>query len=82
MLKGQGTLAVIKNEFMKDEILKHTMSHRENIFERLRNPEVAKAYLEAAFESFEDDNDIEALLSVVQDVAEQCRQLETIKKRI
>jgi hypothetical protein len=42
-LKGQGALAVIKNEFMKDKILKQTTSHKENLLKRLRDPEVAIA---------------------------------------
>jgi hypothetical protein len=55
---------------MKDKILKRTTSHREDLLKRLRNPEVAKAYLEAAFESYKKEGDIGALLSAVWDVAE------------
>ena len=38
--------------------------------EQLRNPEDAKIYLSVALEDFEKDEDIEALLLAVRDVAE------------
>lgn len=54
----------------KEAILKHTASYEDNLLERLKDPELAQAYLEAAVESYEKEGNTEALLLAMRDVAE------------
>ena len=65
----------------KEGILKHTTSYEDNLLERLRDPELAQAYLEAAFESHEKDGDTEALLLAMRDVAEAQGGIGQLAKR-
>ena len=58
----------------KEGILKHTKSHEGDLLERLKDPELAQAYLEAAVESYEGDGNAKALLLVIKDVAEANHQ--------
>lgn len=53
----------------REFILKHTGDYQENLIKRLRDPELAQAYLEAAIESYEEDGDTECLLLAMRDVA-------------
>jgi DNA-binding phage protein len=53
----------------RETALKYTTSYEENLIERLKDPELARAYLEAALESYEADYDTEALLLAMHDVA-------------
>jgi probable addiction module antidote protein len=53
----------------KEAILKHTTSYEENLIKHLQDPELAQAYLEVTFESYEQDGDTEALLLAIKDVA-------------
>lgn len=57
------------NNTNKEAILKHTVSYEEELLESLKDSEEAQAYLEAAFESYEQDRDTEALLLAMRDVA-------------
>ena len=54
----------------KEAILKYTTSYEEELLEDLKDPEEARAYLEAAFESYEKDGDTKTLLLAMRDVAE------------
>lgn len=54
----------------KETILKHTTSYKEDLLERLQDPEFARIYLETAFEFYQEDGDTEALLLAMKDVAE------------
>ncbi len=65
----------------KEAILKHTTSYEDNLLERLRDPELAQAYLEAAFESHEKDGNTEALLLAMRDVAEAQGGIGQLAKR-
>ena len=58
------------NEDIKDIILQNTRSYEEGLFEDLQDPEEAQAYLEAAFEAYQEDSDIATLLLVLQDVVQ------------
>ena len=65
----------------KDAIMKHTTSYEDNLLVRLRDSELAQAYLEAAFESCEKDGDTEALLLAMRDVAEAQGGIGQLAKR-
>jgi len=54
----------------KELILKHTTNYEDNLISRLRDLELAQAYLETAFDSYEKDGNTEALLLAMRDVAE------------
>jgi probable addiction module antidote protein len=55
----------------KEAILKYTKSYEEGLIEHLQeDPELAQMYLEAAFESYEQDEDTDALLLAMRHVAE------------
>ena len=54
----------------KEAILNHTTSYEDNLLKRLKDPELAQAYLEAAVESYEKEGNTEALLLAMRDVAE------------
>jgi probable addiction module antidote protein len=65
----------------KEAILKHTKSYEENLLKRLQDPELAQAYLEAAFESYEQDGDTEVLLLAMRHVAEAQGGIGELAKR-
>ncbi len=65
----------------KEAVLKHTASYEDNLLERLKDAELAQAYLEAAFESCEKDGDTEALLLAMRDVAEAQGGIGQLAKR-
>jgi probable addiction module antidote protein len=65
----------------KEAILKHTTSYEENLIKHLRDPELAQAYLEAAFESYEQEGDTNALLLAMRDVAEAQGGIGELAKR-
>ena len=54
----------------KDDILKYTGDFEENLRRRLKDPELAQAYLESALESYEEDGDTDSLLLAIRDVAQ------------
>lgn len=54
----------------KEAILKHTTSFRDDLLERLQDPEFAQIYLETAFELYQEDGDNDALLLAMRRVAE------------
>jgi len=65
----------------KEAILKHTTSYEENLIKHLQDPELAQAYLETAFESYEQDGDTDALLLAMRDVAEAQGGIGELAKR-
>lgn len=65
----------------KEAILKHTTSYEEGLIDDLKDPEEAKAYLEAAFETYEKDGDTGALLLAMRDVAEAKGGIGELAKR-
>ena len=65
----------------KEAILKHTTSYEANLIERLKDAELAQAYLETAFDSYEKDGDTEALLLAMRDVAEAQGGIGQLDKR-
>ena len=65
----------------KEAILKHTTSYEDNLIERLKDPELAQDYLEAAVESYERERDTEALLLAMRDVAEAQGGIGQLAKR-
>ena len=65
----------------KEAILKYTTSYDDNLLERLKDAELAQAYLEAALESCEKDGDTEALLLAMRDVAEAQGGIGQLAKR-
>ena len=65
----------------KEAILKHTTSYVDELLEDLKDPEEAQAYLEAAFESYEEDGDTDALLLAMRDVAEAQGGIGRLAKR-
>ncbi len=48
----------------KEVVLKHTSSYKDKLLERLKDPEMAQAYLEAAIESYEREGETQALLTI------------------
>ena len=66
----------------KEAILKHTKSYEENLLKRLQDQELAQAYLEAAFESYEQDGETEVLLLAMRHVAEAQGGIGELAKRI
>jgi len=65
----------------KEAILKHTTNYEDNLLDRLRDPELAQAYLEAVFDSYEKDGNTEALLLAMRDVAEAQGGIGQLAKR-
>ncbi len=65
----------------REAILKHTTDYEDNLLNRLRDSELARSYLEAAFESYEKDGDTEALLLAMRDVAEAQGRIGQLAKR-
>ncbi len=65
----------------KDWILKNTTSYEEDLLEDLQNPDEAQAFLEALFEAYEEDGNMEALLLAIRDVAKAQGGIATLAKR-
>ena len=65
----------------KEAILKYTANYKDNLLDRLRDLELAQAYLEAAFDSYEKDGDTEALLLAMRDIAEAQGGIGQLAKR-
>lgn len=65
----------------KEAILKNTTSYKEDLLERLKDPEFARTYLETAFEFYQEDGDTEALLLAMRDVAEAQGGIGELAKR-
>lgn len=61
--------------------MKHTTSYEANLVRHLQDAELAQAYLEAAFESYEQDGNIDALLLAMRDVAKAQGGLSELAKR-
>lgn len=66
----------------KEAILKNTTRYEDELLEALKDPEEAQAYLEAAFETYEEDRDTEALLLAIRDVTEAQGGVDKLSKRI
>ena len=54
----------------RETVLKHTTSFKENLLKALADPKEAQAYLEAALAAYETDNNTDALLLAMRDVAQ------------
>ncbi|MBD3183411.1 transcriptional regulator [Candidatus Poribacteria bacterium] len=65
----------------KESVLKHTSSYRDRLLKRLKDPEMAQAYLEAAVESYEREGETQALLLAMRDVAEAQGGIGQLAKR-
>lgn len=65
----------------KETVLKHTTSYEDNLVKRLKDPELAQAYLEAALESYEADKDTEVLLLALRDVSKAQGGIGKLAKR-
>ena len=65
----------------EEAVLEHTASYEANLLERLKDPELAQAYLEAAVESYEEDRNTESLLLAMRDVAEAQGGIGELAKR-
>ncbi len=58
-----------------------TRDYQEALLEALKDPEEAKAYLEVALEEYEEDNDKEAFLLALRNVAEAQGGLSALARR-
>lgn len=54
----------------KSKILKHTKSYHDELIESLRDPQESSVYLQVAIEEYQIDNEKEALLVAIRNVAE------------
>jgi hypothetical protein len=50
------------------ELLKHTKSYHDDLIEALRDPIESFAYLQVAFEEYQEDRDIQLLLVALHNV--------------
>jgi probable addiction module antidote protein len=53
----------------REHLLKNTSSYHDEFIESLKNPEEAFGYLQVAMEEYQEDNDAEALLVALRNVA-------------
>lgn len=53
----------------REQLLKNTSSYHDEFIESLKNPEEAFGYLQVAMEEYQEDNDAEALLVALRNVA-------------
>jgi probable addiction module antidote protein len=65
----------------KKTVIKHTTSYEDNLVKRLKDSELAQAYLEAALESYQEDKDTGALLLALRDVAKAQGGIGELAKR-
>ncbi len=54
----------------KQELLKNTTSYNEKLIQSLRDPEEVAAYLQVAFDEYQKDENTEAFLLALSNVAE------------
>lgn len=54
----------------KQKLLKNTTSYNEKLIQSLRDPEEAAAYLQAAFDEYQEDENMEAFLLALRNVAQ------------
>ncbi|MEA5601231.1 transcriptional regulator [Nostoc sp. UHCC 0252] len=54
----------------QEKMSKKLRNHEEVVIEQLRNPEMAKAYLDVALEEYEQDGDLAFFLEALQNVAQ------------
>ena len=66
----------------REAVLKHTTSFKENLLEALADPKEAQAYLEAALAAYEADNNTDALLLAMRDVAQAQGGIGQLAKRV
>ena len=66
----------------RETVLKHTTSFKENLLEALVDPKEAQAYLEAALAAYEADNNTDALLLAMRDVAQAQGGIGQLAKRV
>lgn len=65
----------------KEAILKHTTSYEDNLIKRLRDKELAQAYLEVALGAYEQDGYTAALLLAMKHVMEAQGGIDKLAKR-
>ena len=53
----------------RENLLKHTLSYHDEFIKSLKDPEEAFGYLQVAMEEYQEDNDAEALLIALRNVA-------------
>lgn len=53
----------------KENLLKNTTSYHDDLIASLKNPDEAYSYLQVAVEEYQEDNDAEALLVALRNVA-------------
>ena len=53
----------------KDKLLKHTVDYHSDLIASLKNPKEAFGYLQAALEEYQEDNNLEAFLVALKNVA-------------
>jgi hypothetical protein len=65
-------LARIKGgiKMSKSKLSKHTKSYHDDLIEALRDPKESYAYLQVAIDEYQEDNDADALLVALRNVAE------------
>ena len=66
----------------REIVMKHTTSFKENLLKALADPKEAQAYLEAALAAYETDNNTDALLLAMRDVAEAQGGIGQLAKRV
>ena len=66
----------------RETVLKHTTSFKENLLKALADPKEAQAYLQAALAAYEADNNTDALLLAMRDVAQAQGGIGQLAKRV
>ena len=66
----------------RETVLKHTTSFKENLLTALADPKEAQVYLEAALAAYEADNNTDALLLAMRDVAQAQGGIGQLAKRV
>lgn len=70
------------NKKVIKSILKRTSSYEKDLLEALQDKKEAKAYLEASFEAYKEDGNIDALLLAMRDVANAQGGIGALAKRV
>lgn len=65
----------------KEHILKHTTSYHDELIASLKNADEAYGYLQIAIEEYQEDNDSEALLVALRNVALAQGGIATLAKK-
>ena len=64
----------------RETVRKHTTSFKENLLKALADPKEAQAYLQAALAAYEADNNTDALLLAMRDVAQGTGRYRTTRQ--